>query len=393
MTKSEYKLHLREQVRRQKAFFESRLPGGLLAYLHKTGGPESEKSEKQKDTDPNDLKNKGGLAGAVYRAVIGVDGSIVPARTAVETAVEHFVRDYRCQIEQARTPDPGDAIPCMYSHWDIGWHTAAMAGLPPRFISGSWWLEPNLEWEAIEQLRFDADNPWLVVGKHVHRALWRLWDEDFWTMPFIHRSPLDYANGLRGTRLFMEMLTEPDKVKRLIDGCVDWQLQAEEFIYAGIDVPEGWGTGIMGTWGPDKAVWVNGDPVGLISREMMREFEQPYTGRLFTSTGGGFFHNHTLGLYQADRVAETPGIHMQNFTKDANKRTVEDTLLEDPTARERIIAASLKTPILISGMNSTHLQALLPIVSKGRFILDLETDTETELTEIGRSIRNAGKIE
>ena len=211
-------------------------------------------------------------------------------------------------------------------------------------------------------------------------------------MPFIHRSPLDYANGLRGSELFIDMFTAPDRVKQLLDWCVDWQLQAEAFVYQDIDVPPGWGTGIMRTWGPDRAVWVNGDPVGLISREMMREFEQPYTGRLFTSTGGGFFHNHTMGLYQADRVAATSGIHMQNFTRDPNRLTVEQTLLRDPVARDRIIQASLQTPILISRITTESLRSALPILREGRFMLDIACEKDENIEDVVHSIRRASTL-
>ena len=75
------------------------------------------------------------------------------------------------------------------------------------------------------------------------------------------------------------------------------------------------------------------------------------------------FHNHTLGLYQADQVAATPGIHMQNFSRDPNRPTVEQTLLEDPTARDRIVQASLQTPILISGMTPESVLSVLPIAA------------------------------
>jgi hypothetical protein len=188
------------------------------------------------------------------------------------------------------------------------------------------------------------------------------------------------------------MITEPDAVKKLLGWCVDWQLEAEAFVYEGIDVRTGWGTGVMDTWGPDRAVWVNGDPVGLISREMMLEFEQPYTGRLFTSTGGGLFHNHTLGLYQADQVAETPGIHMQNFTRDPNRPTVEQTLREDHAARDRILKASLSTPILISEMNPESLRSVLPIVRDGRFMLNVNCEEGDDPKEIVKSIRRAGTL-
>ena len=380
MYRSDIKCDLREKARWQKIFFAERKPG-LLAFVHKRG-------DESQDNDTDDLANKAGLAGSVYRAVVTKNGSFIPDGPTIEAAVEEFVRRHREDVAAAGTLSPDDGIPCVYAHWDIGWHTAAMADLPPRFSRGAWWLEPNLGWDEIERLRFNPDTPWLVAAWHTHRALWKLWEEDFWTIPFIHRSPLDYANGLRGTKLFEEMLTEPERVKRLLDWCVDWQLAAEAFVYDGIDLPEGWGVGIMGTWGPDRSVWVNGDPVGLISREMMLEFEQPYTGRLFTSTGGGFFHNHTMGLYQADRVAATPGIHMQNFTRDPNRPTVEQTLLEDPNARERILEASLQTPILISSMTPESLRPVLPIVREGRFMLHVECESEHVVNDVVQLIRN-----
>ena len=381
MNRAEHRRHLGEKVQRQKAFFASPEPG-LLAYVYRT-------VQANQNRDPDNLANKEGLAGYIYRAIATKDGSIVPDEARVEAVVEKFVLEHRKAAADAKSPPPGDALPCVYPHWDIGWHTAAMTGLAPSFSGGSWWLEPNLDWQAIDELRFDPDNPWLVTARHAHRALQKFWDEDYWTMPLIHRSPLDYANGIRGTQLFIEILTEVDRVKRLLDWCVDWQLKAEAFVYEGIDVPSGWGTGVMETWAPDRAVWVNGDPVGLISREMMLEFEQPYTGRLFTSTGGGMFHNHTLGLYQADQVAATPGIHMQNFSRDPNRPTVEQTLLQSSAARDRILRASLQTPILISGMTPESLRSVLPIVSDGRFMLNVGCGKNDDLDEIVRSIRRA----
>lgn len=398
MTSTDIKHDLREKVQRQKAFFASQGPGGLLAYVHTAPAAKEDNSGTPyarmfADKNSDDLKNKEGLAGFVYRAVINGRGEVIPNETSIDAAVGAFVRQHREKLAESESPPPGDAIPCVYPHWDIGWHTAAMVGLPPSYSKGSWWLEPNLDWEAIDQLHFDPSNPWLVTAKHTHKALWKYWDEDYWTMPFIHRSPLDYANGLRGTVLFMEMLTIPDRVKGLLDWCVDWQLKVEAFIYDGIIFPEEWGTGIMGTWGPERAVWVNGDPVGLISRQMMGEFEQPYTGRLFTSTGRGFFHNHTLGLYQADRVAATPGIHMQNFARDLNRPTVEQTLLEDPAARDRILSASLQTPIHISSMTPETVRSVLPILKDGRFMLDIACEKNDDREVVAREIRQVSRIQ
>ncbi len=386
MNHSDIKPLLRENVQRQKAFFANNKPGRLLAFVYTPSKPAVDIVDLDNFTDNQ------GLAGHIYSAICGEDGSIDPNEKRIRAAVETFVRRHRKRAGATTWRQRGDAIPCVYAHWDIGWQTAAMTGMPPTYSQGTWWLEPNLDWEGIKALRFNPDNPWLLAARHSHRALWEFWDEDYWTMPLIHRSPLDYANGLRGTELFIEMVTEPDAVKGLLDWCVDWQLQAEAFVYDGIDTSSGWGTGVMDTWGPDRAVWVNGDPVGLISRKMMLEFEQPYNGRLFTTTGGGFFHNHTLGLYQVDQVAATPGIHMQNFTRDPNRPTVEQRLCEDHAARDRIVKASLRTPILISGMSPENLRSVLPIVRDGRFMLNVNCEPDDDPIEILNRIRCASTL-
>jgi hypothetical protein len=149
----------------------------------------------------------------------------------------------------------------------------------------------------------------------------------------------------------------------------------------------------MSTWLPERAVWINGDPVGLISREMMREFEQPYTAKLFTSTGGGFFHNHTRGIYQVDQVAETEGILIEQFTPDPKFPTVAEVLRNDPVQRDVILQASLNTPIYVSGINADELEKTLPILKEGRFILNVATHKDKrDLNVLLQKVREASNL-
>ena len=113
-----------------------------------------------------------------------------------------------------------DYIHSVFFYWGIGGITAAMTGMDPsHFDNETSWLEPNLEWESIERLRFDADNKWLQFAVNVNKALWRYWEEDYHMLPYLHRSPLDAAVGIRGSELFMEMYSEPDKVRKLCRWC------------------------------------------------------------------------------------------------------------------------------------------------------------------------------
>ena len=138
---------------------------------------------------------------------------------------------------------------------------------------------------------------------------------------------------------------------------------------------------------------MNGDPVALISRELMREFEQPYTAQLFTSAGGGFFHNHTRGLYQVDQVAETEGILIEQFTRDPKCPTVAEILLNDPVQRDVILQTSMRTPIYLSSVHPHELEKTLPILKEGRFILDVAGHRDKhDLNGLLRKVREASNL-
>jgi hypothetical protein len=310
---------------------------------------------------------------------VGTHRGRLPDEEQLDAIVAQVVSEYRARWQWRRERIPDDTIPIVGVHFDIGIQTAAMTGLEPSFLVDHWWLEPNLDWPAIDRLAFDPENRWVQLFLTLNRSLWQHWHKDYFFLPFWHRSPLDAANGIRGTALFEEMYTAPERVKRLVDWCVDCQLQIERTLYDHAQGPAEWGIGHMNMWMPQHAVWVNGDPVTVISRDMMREFEQPYTGRLFTSTGGGFFHNHTKGLYQVDQVARTPGILVQHFNRDPNCPRVSEVMAADPVQRETILEASRITPIYLDHVARAELADLLPYLAKGRFMLQVEcTPQETE---------------
>lgn len=81
----------------------------------------------------------------------------------------------------------------------IGSITAAMTGLTPVHDTWTSWLEPNMNWPDIDRLAFDPGNKWIQFAIRINQALWKYWEEDFSVLPYLHRSPLDAANGIRGT--------------------------------------------------------------------------------------------------------------------------------------------------------------------------------------------------
>ena len=345
-----------EIMARQRRFFAGDAPGDRLVFVWPLE-PESEGPPVEH------------LPGRVNEHLLTNDGRL-PDRAALEAIVGKVVDDHR-QYWKWRDALVNDDLPHILAvHFDIGIQTAVMTGIEPR-LEGSWWLDCKLSWDAVDALNPTPDNRWFEMFCLLNELLWAAWDGDFHFLPFWHRSPLDAANGIRGDEIFVDMYVAPDRVKALADWCVDCELTIERALAQYVRAPDDWGVGHMGFVMPPGAVWVNGDPVALISREMMREFEQPYTGRLFTSSGGGFFHNHTKGLYQVDQVAETPGICLQHFNCDPNCPRVSDVLAGPAAARDNLLASARRTPIYCDQVHYTELDNYRPWLSEGRFALEI----------------------
>lgn len=376
MSEINWKAILKGKSERQQEFLKRKDPGDLLIYLR--GGASGPQQS---------------IMGAVYSAILGNRFGHFPDRSNIRQIVENHIREFR----ETRPDDIffllDDSVPIIPIHFDIGIQTAAMTDLEPRYAGDVWWLEPKLDWKQIDKLKFNPDNKWVQLLNDINWALWNVWEEDFLFLPFLHRSPLDAANGIRGDEIFVEMYTNPHKVKQLVEWCVQCELDIEKFVNKNSGRPDGCPNGHMSTWLPERAVWVNGDPVALISRELMREFEQPYTARLFTSTGGGFFHNHTKGLYQVDQVAETEGILINQFTRDPQCPTVTEVLRNDPIQQDVILQASMRVPIYLSSVYPHELEKALPILKEGRFILDVAGHRDQhDLNALLQKVRKASNL-
>jgi len=374
LTQATYNQNLKRRLARQKAFHASGKAGDLLICFNRWMRYANLTSF---------------LTALLERGPVDEILDPINVRRAIEDYVALLTDSYSKVYEI-----DDDMLPCATVFFGIGAVTAAMTGLEPTFDGSvdTSWLEPNLGWDEISALKFDENNKWIQFALNVNRELWRCWNEDFFLTPFMHRSPLDAANGIRGTELFMEMYSAPEKVHGLLDWCAEWSIMLEQYLHENVERPSGWGNGIWAMWLPERTVWINGDPVGLISREMQPVFEKPYTEKLFEACGRGFFHNHTIGLYQVDLVAATKGIIFQEITADPKQTTVSEALLNDKKMRDRILEASMLAPIMIDNINVQQLDELLPIISEGRFVIWLNCEDASEASRAIHKVRKAGNL-
>ena len=390
----EVKNDLRRRIERQRAFFARREPGDLLISVACVA-PDSFKELATLQLRAYEAARQFSLETFLQQNLPPDDPeAVLRDEKALEALVETWVRAMRARRDSQPIAFVDDTVPGEGAYLGIGAITAAMTGKRPVLSdeNKTTWLEANLSWEEIANLRFDPQNPWIMYAVTLDRTLWRLWDEDYLVAPYFFRSPLDAANGIRGNTLFADLYLYPQEAKALLDWCADWAIQMVNYLEAQVHRPGGWPTGGWGCALPDRAVTVNGDPTGLISRAMHLEFDRPYTAKLFTSVGGGFFHHHAIGRHQVDLVAETRGMVVQEIIDDPTCAGTAEAMIHDGAMREKILQASLKVPIQIDYVPYGLLDALLPIVEEGRFILTVICESEDEAREAICTVRRVSTL-
>lgn len=354
---------LQDRLHKQKIFFSRREKGDLLLYVN--------------------IRNRGypRLGAYLYNLLAHAEIREIFNQTAVEEIIAGYVDQLRQSLFGFYLLDD-DALPALTDvYLNIGAVTSAMTGREVTFAKQMIWCEPSMEWEEIEKLKFDPDNPWIRLTLELNKALWKFWDEDFLIIGYRHRSPLDAANGIRGSCIFEEMYTEPDRVKNLISWCADWSIGLEILIRDEVDFVEGY-RGDLCTWIPEQTVWVNGDAIDLISPVSAKEFDLPYSSRLFSNLGGGFFHHHSIGLHQVKQVASVEGLYLQHIANDHPAGPIPaEVMLNNEVVREQVLEVSMTAPVMLDGTPYRFIDSLLPILEEGRFVLVVECDNASDARE------------
>jgi hypothetical protein len=296
---------------------------------------------------------------------------------------DEFLKEFRSEKNRLLDLDD-DAVPNIEVYFSIGSITSMMSGAEVHFASGTGWSSPCFEPEQID-LTFDPNNPWVQFHLMTSEDLIKKWDGDFTLIPCFYRSPLDAANGLLGDKIFLMMHDDCDTVLRVVMGCVEWSLKMEDFLNSNLKWPQDLHRGVWGVALPNRAVFVNGDPVDLISGEMQQKLDKPSSDRLFIGAGGGFFHHHALGIRQAINLSYTNGMLVQNIYTDPNVDVPAYLILKDEDVRNSVIEASLRTPIHINTDFLPIIKDFIPILKKGCFILRQDNgDTAAETLDILR---------
>jgi hypothetical protein len=369
-----FKKKLRKRMMKQQAFFNRREKGDILVYTN--------------------YRNRGipYLQYYFYNLLLTNNLRDLCDYKIIKEIVLNYVMQVRsCYFGFYNVND--DALPSYTEpHFHIGSVTAAMTNKNVIFNGQTVACYPQLSWHEIENLKIDKNNPWILFMKGVHRALWELWDEDYLIGGGWYHSPLDAAWAIRGSDIFEEMITEPDKVEKLIDWCADSIVEMEKIITEDSKIVNGF-RGVLSTLVPDNAILINGDPIDLISKDFGKKFEIPYVNKVFRELGAGFYHHHSKGLHQVPIVSQIKNMHLHNIVNDyPNTPDLAETLINNKDIREEVIEASFISPIMIDGAHHNQLEKLIPILQEGRFVIDFICDSLEDANDCIKKIENINSL-
>jgi len=309
---------------------------------------------------------------------------------AYEMGVER-VRDVKAgAISQMQVGDDSVVLPFwgLVGDWGTG-HTAALyTGGDLVFEEDTSYTvdHPLSDWGRLDQLDLSPKGRWVEPEIAFWRGVFSEYEEGLPATVHNYRSPLDLANDLRGNALFVDMHTQPERVHTLLDKCTRAIIDLDRFYCDMLPefkrIPGGaWGVALP----TPGMVFLNGDPIDLISEEMAQTYSHDYVARIAAYAGTLYFHHHSIGVGRARGVSRISGLTVQEILQDPNGPRLAESVDDD------LIEASLRAPIdfTVVGLNreSKDWRELLARLAEGRFIVHLEGDSAAEARELVRMVR------
>jgi hypothetical protein len=224
-----------------------------------------------------------------------------------------------------------------------------------------------LDWDTMEEA-FHHDNRWLRYAIEFWRGVESKNIEGLTVTPRYNRSPLDLAWDLRGDQIFYDLLDYPHEVDHLLNLCAQSIIEIDKVLRAESRVLREAPGGALGVAFGHPTMILNGDPLDLISGDMVRRFNNPSMEIVTRYAEASILHHHSIGISKSSVVNEIGGLSLQEISQDPNGPRIADsidtTLIEDSL----IHPLFLEFPIFnVAG----SLDELAEKLSRGRFIVHL----------------------
>lgn len=223
------------------------------------------------------------------------------------------------------------------------------------------------DWDDLGKLSLDLDNYWITQVRKYWEGVASAYDmEGIAVLPFANRSPLDFANDLRGNDIYMDLYDHPEEVEALLWYCTKCIIEIDRHLREEIPLLR---TAPGGGWGVAfgrQTILLNADPVDLISLDMGLRFNNPNVEKL-AEYAAVFFHHHSIGYRHANNISQIKGLGLQEILQDPNGVNLEDVI------DDQLIEASRRVPIYfdLKLLAKPNYEEILEKLSEGRFIVSL----------------------
>ena len=231
-------------------------------------------------------------------------------------------------------------------------------------------------------LRFGANTSWTPeIGQSLDEALAFPWGRDtIWIDRVVqaltmmaerlagrcylflegYHAPLEWAALVRGSGLYLDMATEPEKVHALLRRADDALMWLYTLIEERVHKTE-YGALAHSLWMERGLPFLSDDSAGLLSPAHYAEFGAAYTDAMLARFGGGFLHFHTLAYHQMANLSAMRALTMYNWRQDPKTPQPEEILAD--------LLPGAQAKIVMLGLTPAQIREKIDILSQGRFLL------------------------
>lgn len=270
--------------------------------------------------------DEGSTGNFVYRALLDSDLAIYKNLKLnlynfdndddMDKYIEDLCTELHLQYD-ARRDVLDDTIPVVTVILGIGDYSAFVAG-DIVFTEDTSWSQPilkNLEdWKDIEEI---GESKWYKKFMCITERLLEIARPC--GIPYLRGffSPLDLAQALRGSDLYIDFYDNPKGVHELLDFCTTATIKFAEDIANKVN--EYLGKTEYGTWFVNGYINMSEDIACMISPELYREFGAPYTQRVIDYFGKGLLHCHSRALYIVPELCKLKNVKNIWIATDPNQ--------------------------------------------------------------------------
>lgn len=225
----------------------------------------------------------------------------------------------------------GDLLRCENAFSRIPWMEAIVGCGIHSGVGEAMWPRPTLgpNYEGMEQIVPNDDNPWLMKLLDLTRALVEMSDGSYLVTHTLQRGPIDILSALLGdVRMGLTFYDEPQTIEEILRRATQAFIKVTNAQYALIPpFKDGWVSWGYGLWAPGTVIRFQADSASQISPLMYQEQILPHDRAIMQAFDYSIIDLHSGGTLHLHKVLmEVEELNAISVTIDPyeNSPTIED---------------------------------------------------------------------